>query len=275
VDTALLGRWPSCVACLDRILRLEASVRKDNPTFDVKGFEAFRERASDDTLTQYEKIGFPNAYRAGKADVILNDITSKLTNLGQIEAAVLDIGAGCSDLPVSLMKRCADKRQTLVLVDSEEMLGPLPAHNHVTKVAGMFPACLDAVAALKPRFDAILVYSVIQYVFTEANIHGFIDAAASLLADGGQLLIGDIPNASMRKRFLSSEAGRAYHKEHYGTQPLPEIDYNRLDPGQIDDAVLLGIVARMRAAGFDAHLVPQSKGLPMANRREDLLISRP
>ena len=248
---------------------------KSSPIFNVEGFEAFRERASDATLSQYEKIGFPDEYRAGKADMILNDIASKLTNLGQTGAAVLDIGAGCSDLPATLMKRCADKRQNLVLVDSAEMLDPLPSHSHVIKVAGIFPACLDPVTAVRPRFDAILVYSVIQYVFAEANVHGFIDAAASLLADGGQLLIGDIPNASMRKRFLASEAGRAYHREHYGTQPFPDIGYNRLESGQIDDAVLLGIVGRMRAAGFDAHLVPQSKGLPMANRREDLLISKP
>jgi cyclopropane fatty-acyl-phospholipid synthase-like methyltransferase len=248
---------------------------KRSPSFDVKGFAAFRERASDATLSQYEKVGFPDEYRAGKAEIILDDVARKLTKLNDADAAILDIGAGCSDLPITLMNRCAKNRQSLVLVDSAEMLGPLPDRSHVTKLSGMFPACLAAVTAVRPRFDAILVYSVIQYVFAEANIHAFVDAAASLLAEGGQLLIGDIPNASMRKRFLSSSAGRAYHGKHFGGQPFPEIEHNRLEPGQIDDAVLLGILARMRAAGFDAYIVPQAQELPMANRREDLLIRRP
>lgn len=248
---------------------------KRNPDFNVTGFDAFRERATDATLSQYEKIGFPDEYRAGKARIILDDIARKITRLDQPNARILDIGAGCSDLPVTLMKRCAKNGQRLVLVDSAEMLDPLPHHGDVTKLAGLFPACLGKVTAVETAFDAILVYSVIQYVFAEANIHAFIDAAASLLAAGGQLLIGDIPNASMRKRFLSSEAGRAYHRAHYGDRPFPEIGHNRLEQGQIDDAVVLGIVARMRAAGFDAYVVPQGQDLPMANRREDIFISRP
>jgi hypothetical protein len=109
----------------------------------------------------------------------------------------------------------------------------------------------------------------------EGNLWGFVDALAGLLAPGGQLLIGDIPNASMRRRFLSSAAGRTYHQAHFGDAAPPEIAFNRLEPGAIDDAVVLGCIARLRAAGFDAFVVPQSPELPMANRREDILIHRP
>ena len=45
--------------------------------------------------------------------------------------------------------------------------------------------------------------------------------------------------------------------------------------GRIDDGVILGIVDRMRRRGFDAYVVPQSESLPLANRREDILIVRP
>jgi hypothetical protein len=34
-------------------------------------------------------------------------------------------------------------------------------------------------------------------------------------------------------------------------------------------------VARCRAAGFDAYIVPQRDGLPMSNRREDIFVTRP
>jgi hypothetical protein len=48
-----------------------------------------------------------------------------------------------------------------------------------------------------------------------------------------------------------------------------------LERGKIDDAVLLGLVARYRAAGCHAYLLPQAAELPMANRREDMLIVSP
>jgi 2-polyprenyl-3-methyl-5-hydroxy-6-metoxy-1,4-benzoquinol methylase len=243
--------------------------------YDVSGFAEFSARALDPRLSRYAKIGFPDEYRAGKAPVILADITSKLTNLRKTGQKVLDVGAGCSDLPECLVEYCGTHDQELVLVDSAEMLDQLAAWPHVTKVTGQFPACIDAVLAASQTYDAILVYSVIQYVFTEGNIWNFVDALAGLLAPNGQLLIGDIPNASMRRRFLSSAAGRAYHETHFGSAAPPEMTFNRLDPGSIDDAVVLGCIARLRAAGFDAFLMPQQPDLPMANRREDILVHRP
>ena len=43
----------------------------------------------------------------------------------------------------------------------------------------------------------------------------------------------------------------------------------------IDDAVVFALLQRSRLAGFDAYVVPQDSALPMANRREDILIIRP
>jgi hypothetical protein len=89
------------------------------------------------------------------------------------------------------------------------------------------------------------------------------------------MLIGDIPNVSKRRRFFSSPAGREYHRRFTGSDEPPEVTFNAVEPEKIDDAVLLGLVARARAAGCDAYLVPQADELPMANRREDLLVVRP
>ena len=44
---------------------------------------------------------------------------------------------------------------------------------------------------------------------------------------------------------------------------------------QIDDGIMIGLLARARNFGYDAYLVPQNSNLPMANRREDLLIVNP
>jgi 2-polyprenyl-3-methyl-5-hydroxy-6-metoxy-1,4-benzoquinol methylase len=254
---------------------LKLSRDRPSSTFEVSGFAEFSERAGDPGLSQYAKIGFPDEYRAGKAKTIIADIAGKLSNLRKTQQSVLDVGAGCSDLPEQMVSYCDSRDHRVVLVDSAEMLQQLPQWPHVTKIEGQFPGCIEAVCAASSSYDAILVYSVIQYVFSEGNIWSFVDTLANLLAPGGQLLIGDVPNTSTRKRFLSSAAGRAYHEKHFSSSIFPEVRFNQLEPGLIDDAVVLGIVARLRAAGFDAFVVPQASDLPMSNRREDILVRRP
>lgn len=89
------------------------------------------------------------------------------------------------------------------------------------------------------------------------------------------MLIGDIPNISKRKRFFSSENGISFHQNFTGTSEVPEVNFLQIEDDKIDDAVLLGLIMRVRAQGFDAYWLPQHGGLPMSNRREDILISRP
>jgi hypothetical protein len=116
---------------------------------------------------------------------------------------------------------------------------------------------------------------VLQIAFAEASVHAFVDAALTLLAPGGRLLLADLPNASMRRRFLASEAGRAFHREYVGDGSDPPVAWPQLPAGELDDGILFGLMARARDAGYHAWLVPQTAGLPMANRREDLLCERP
>lgn len=243
--------------------------------YSVGGFDEFRQRAADPNLSVYEKIGVPNDYRSGRNDDIIADFKAKLPALGQSGAKILDIGAGCTELPIMLADICGRLGGQIVLVDSEEMLGHLPHHAAAVKVGGAFPDCADRIAAVSPGYDAIIVYSVLQYVFVEGNLWRFVDAAAGLLNEGGRLLLGDLPNASKRRRFLSSNAGRAYHKKHYDPNTEPAVTFNRLDVDEMDDGVILGLLQRLRAGGFDAYVVPQSPALSMANRREDILICRP
>lgn len=239
-------------------------------------YEGFRELAKDESLSRHEKIGFPDSYRAGKALTILSDITQKLTNLSLRGRCVLDIGAGCGDLALEVIERCRANEHQLVLVDAPEMLALLPDEPFITKVPGLFPRdCAELIAQYARKVDAVLVYSVIQYVFVEGSIYDFVDAAAGMLADGGELLIGDIPNLSKRKRFFSSAEGVAHHQRFTGSQEVPEVRFNQLERGNIDDAVLLGLVGRCRAAGLDCYILPQAPALPMANRREDILARKP
>lgn len=238
-------------------------------------FEDFRRLATEESLSKYERIGFPDSYRAGFEEKIFSDIRSKLTNLEGKQRNVLDIGPGCSDLPSMLIALCRDNGHSLALVDSAEMLTHLPDEPFIEKVAALYPNCPDYIDRMKGRLDAVLCYSVLHYVLVDAAFFRFLDMSLSLLAPGGQMLIGDIPNASKRKRFFASETGVQFHQSFMKTTDRPEVAFNQIEHDQIDDSVVFAMLQRARLAGFDAYVVPQNASLPMANRREDILIVRP
>ncbi|MFC5476709.1 class I SAM-dependent methyltransferase [Massilia suwonensis] len=243
--------------------------------FDDIGYEDFRRMAMDESLSAHEKIGFPDAYRDAHEAAIFADIASKLSNLSRPGQNVLDIGPGCAGLPRLLIDACQQRAHSLVLVDSPEMLAHLPDASGVIKLPGFYPDCDTELQPWLGRFDAILCYSVFQYIFVEASFWKFLDLSIQLLAPGGQMLIGDIPNVSKRKRFFASETGIRFHQEFMQTTEVPDVDFLAVESGKIDDAVILGVIMRARAQGCDAYWLPQGAALPMANRREDVLIVKP
>lgn len=247
----------------------------DPKNFSGIGFEDFRRLASDSTLSKYERIGFPDSYRKGHEEAIYAEICQKLPALNGKGRRVVDIGPGCSDLPQMLIRHCAAQGHQLSLIDSQEMLAQLPDGQGIEKLPALFPRCPEWIAGHAGSIDVLLSYSVLHYVFVDTNLFGFLDASLSLLAPGGAMLIGDIPNVSKRRRFFASEAGVKFHQQFMKTSEKPVVQFNRLEPEQIDDSVIFGLLERARAAGFDAHVVPQAPALPMANRREDILITRP
>ena len=239
------------------------------------GFEDFRKLAQDPTLSKYERIGFPDNYRAGYEASIFADIRLKLPNLDQQGQVVLDIGPGCSDLPLMLIDHCRSQGHALHLIDSAEMLEHLPDDACIAKHPALFPNCADFISMNQGKCDVIICYSVLHYVLLDVAFFRFLDCSLSLLAPGGQLLIGDIPNISKRKRFFASERGISFHKQFMQTDDPPEVQFNQIEHDQIDDAVVMALLQRARVEGFDAYLLPQNPALPMANRREDILIVRP
>lgn len=241
-------------------------------------FEALRKLARNPNLDVHGRIGFPTSYREGFEPAIFADILRKLPRLREAEGlTVVDVGPGCANLPKMIVELCAERRHRLVLVDSDEMLVQLPDVPGVThKISGEFPGNWAAVAAdLGPGCDALISYSVLQVVYLSSNPFEFVDGLASLLAPGGQALIGDIPNHSKRQRFFASDAGKAFHRAFTGREEDPPTKFNTLPVGKIDDALIHGLMQRVQSGGYDAYLLPQAPDLPMANRRDDLLIARP
>lgn len=249
---------------------------RENVSFQELTFDKFRELAQSEQLSRHEKVGFPNEYREGKEELIFADILAKLRSLDGTGKIILEIGPGCSRLPMMLADVCKERGHELHFVDSPEMLSQLPEEDFIRKWPGRYPDDVGTLfAQLSGKVDAVIAYSVIQYVFAEGNLWDFLDRTLSLLADGGEILFGDVPNTSMRKRFFSSAAGVRCHRAYTGRDELPEVRFNQLEPGQMDDSVVLSILLRARAQGFHAWVVPQGEGLPMANRREDILIRKP
>lgn len=246
----------------------------DLSRFENLTYDDFRRLATDETLTPYERIGFPTSYREGKEELIFDDLLRKLPALDSRDRRVLDVGPGCSTLPRLLIDHCAARGHELILVDSSEMLEQLPDAREITKLAGSFPDEQNLQGS-DGTIDVAIVYSVLHYVFAEGNLFAFLDRLLALLAPGGAALLGDIPNVSKRRRFFASSAGIAFHKEFMQTDDAPPATFNEPAPGAIDDAVVFSLLARARAAGCDAYVVPQPQELPMANRREDVLITRP
>ena len=239
-------------------------------------FEKFRKLASDKTLSRYEKIGFYDSLRKEYEKKIFSDILHKLTRLGKKNLRVMDIGCGCSELPRMLIGHCRDRGHSLLLVDSKEMLDQLPEAPFIKKIPARFPVHFEKhFKEYVGKVDVILVYSVFHYVIKEAGKIDFMDRSLSLLSHGGQMLIGDIPSFSKRKRFFLSPAGIEFHQKNNKTKELPKIELKPAPDTRIDDALILTLLKRSRHEGFDSYLLPQPNALPMSNRREDLLFVKP
>ena len=239
-------------------------------------YEAFRRMADDPGLSRHERSGFPDDLREGAEEAILADVEIKLPALSSRRGLlVVDIGCGANPFTDTIIRRCRQNRHTLTLVDSPEVLAHHHEHDGVRLIPGRFPDIPLLVEQATGSCDIVIAYSVLQYSFVDGSVHGFVDAALTLLAPGGRLLLGDLPNASMRRRFLHSAAGHEFHRRYTGRDDLPVVNWPMLPTGELDDGVVFGLIARARDAGFHAWIVPQAATLPMANRREDLLCERP
>jgi 2-polyprenyl-3-methyl-5-hydroxy-6-metoxy-1,4-benzoquinol methylase len=236
-------------------------------------FDDFKKMASDNTLSKWEKIGFPDSYRKDSEKIIFSDISLKTNITKDTTKVILDIGCGCSDLVTHLIKYCTYTKKELYLNDSKEMLSSIDFTNDksIHLIPGKFPnQVLNQIE--NKKFDLILLYSVIQYVYHDQNIYSFIHECMTLLNPGGQLFIGDVPNYDTRERFLGSEEGKIFRSKDYSINN--KVNVNHLREERIDDSIVISLLSRFRSFGYETYLLPQENTLPMGNRREDILIQK-
>lgn len=239
-------------------------------------FEDYGRRALDPMLSNNEKVGFPDAFRDGHAEVIWQDMLQKLPRLAMPNTRILDIGCGCGHLPQKLIQHATTLGQQLVMIDHVNMLAQLRDVAEHRLIAGRFPNVLaDAQHLAAESFDIIISYSVLHGVATEMNPFYFVDSAVELLAEGGQMLLGDVPNFSKLRRFLASNEGKSFHRSYMKIASDPHVPPFAMDKTRLDDGFMLGLLTHLRSSGFDAYILPQPRTLPLSSRREDILISKP
>lgn len=188
---------------------------------------------------------------------------------------LFEIGCGTGNLLLPLSFLC----ESALGMDNEEAVERLsraaPRQN-VSVLVGLFPQ-----GAPQGQFDCVLAYSVIHYFTSLKQVEAFISAALELLAPGGRMLIGDIPNKDLKRRFLTSEAGTAFDKEWRASASARSSDSHMSTfgcaemIGAFSDQQLLGIVEQIRSSGCNAYILPQPGELPFGHTREDILAVRP
>jgi|SRR5208283_546660 len=209
----------------------------------------------------------------GSEHYIIRDVLTKLDLLP--EHRLLDIGcnAGKLTIPLSFMVAATTG------VDHPKCLRRLQeeCRTDIELVPGNF---LDL--EFDRTFDRILCYSVIQYLRDSVELLRFLDKIADLLGPSGKALCGDIPNVSLKRRFLASPGGQEFSRHWELIRQANSTEQNeqfvlKKDPElvTIDDGLLMSLLARYRLRGFHTYVLPQQPILPFGYTREDLLIVRP
>lgn len=196
---------------------------------------------------------------------------------------LLDIGCGYGDLTKHILSLSSELSLELSLLDIEAIINKIKNNllelfpSNIDFITGTFPGCIDA----KDKFDKILIYSVLHYTDKPEDI---VQTAVELLAPGGKLLIGDIPNVNRKGRFVATEFGRAfdaeYHKKDINDIPVYKDQYEYVEKctnqnTRICDDLISTIFTQYRKKGFDVFVLPQDKCLPFSLTREDILIKAP
>ena len=226
-----------------------------------------------------------NEIDIGKETEIWKDILQKLRP--GPSTSFFNIGCGFSYLSDLCADYCRMQNIRLTIMDDQEILAKIRMDWPTADVAttefleGYFPSAYPWHDWAERKFDSILVYSVVHYVDEPV---AFVMRVAQLLASGGRLLIGDIPNPNKRARFLSSEFGRKFQAQYekVDISQIPSFknaDAYLAEHGsqlnmRVGDSFVEQITKACHASGLEVHVPPQDHKLPFSYTRDDILISR-
>ena len=207
--------------------------------------------------------------------LIVQDVVEKL----QIKPTdrLLEIGCGVGTLLIPLAFLVED----IWGVDHPAMLERLTkrcSFENGRLIAGDFleldKSCFDG-----RSFEKILIYSVLHCLPDEESYFRFMENAINLLAPGGRILFGDLPNIDRKRRFSESESGKRFENEWNSLRALepegPDVPVEYSEGSVIvNDSLILSTLEFLRSRGLDAYIEPQDSALPFGNTREDIWASK-
>lgn len=130
------------------------------------------------------------------------------------------------------------------------------------------------------KYDKIILYSVLHVFENKIQVYRVINKALTLLKSGGIFLIGDLPNISLKKKFLRSKSGKNFEnkwnksnkKKFEDIKAQKILKKNSIYKIKIDDEFIINLVKYFRKKGYNAYIFPQKKDLPFGHTREDIIV---
>ena len=207
---------------------------------------------------------------------ILFDVINKMNINGNDK--LLDIGCGSGNLLIPLSFICSKVTGIGHGACINRLKGRIKNSTNIETIPKNF---LDVF--LNVKFDKILCYSVLHYLSDDEEVLLFISKALKLLKPGGIALFGDIPNVSLKQRFINSTSGSEFSKKWKKLIRKEYIrkcrdDLNTVEDNKLvlfDDNLVLKILTGTREKGFDSFVLDQHPDLPFGYTREDILIKYP
>jgi len=234
-------------------------------------------RLADSELSHTVKSG---RYRiqADKEPYLIKDIINKL----ELDPSdrLLEIGCGTGNLliPLSFMVSKGTG------IDHPDVVAGLSKRFNDPKLRLIGIDFLDYCPERIENYEKILINSVLPALSDKLEAFRFIDKAASLLAPGGRMLLGDIANLDKKRRFTDTNFGKNFDEEWNDRVASLDGRVEEDKASQIldqDDTILvpndefiLELLARFRRPGWEAYCLPQHVNLPFGHTREDVLVTR-
>lgn len=196
------------------------------------------------------------------------------------ESTVLEVGCGVGLLLTPLARLAA----RAVGVDHSQCIEKYKGFGtpeNVELIAGRWPF-----VEITETFDCIVVYSVMSCLKDQDEAAQFIEKCLSCLKPNGRLLLADIPNVDMARRFQASELAEKVTQQYRALKLAHENNETQAQtsifsqarqsmgaPGSyLNDDFALALVKDMRSRGCEAFILPQPRSLPFSYSREDILI---
>ena len=237
----------------------------------------------DDAFERYgkaaEKLDSPllisgrSLFNKNIEDIVI-DVATKLrvTNTDKL----LEIGCGVGLLLTPLSKYV----KSAVGIDHEACLKKY-IHFGVPENVQLKPGRWPNVD-IEETFDGIIIYSVMHYLKDRDEALAFVNKCLEVLNKNGRILIADIPNTDMAKRFKASEISKNIDVEYRKSKDAYENNETRVQESLFSDIQETGtylndlfateLLSYFRKQNLDAFILPQPQELPFSFSREDILI---